>query len=135
MSTRLLLATFALTGSLLLNNSTVQAEQNSVIYLAVDSALENTELNARDKNDATLTPEDQKETKKDIKITAHIRKAVVKDKSLSLNAQNAKLITRNGKVTLRGPVESEAESLKLQKIATKTRGVKQVDNQLEIKAP
>jgi len=27
-----------------------------------------------DKDNATLTPEDQKETKKDIKITAHIRK-------------------------------------------------------------
>jgi len=97
--------------------------------------LENTERNVRDKNNATLTPEDQKETKKDIKITAKIRQAVVRDKSLSVDAQNAKIITRNGVVTLRGPVASEAESKKLQEIAKKIRGVVRVENQLENKAP
>ena len=135
MSTRLLLAMFTLTGSLIMMTGTVRAEQNTAIYLAAASALENTEINVRDKNNATLTPEDQKETKGDIKITAHIRKAVVKDKSLSIDAQNAKIITRNGMVTLRGPVANEAESKTLEKIAKKTRGVVKVDNQLEIKAP
>ena len=113
----------------------VRAEQDTAIYLAADSALENTEINVRDKGNTTLTPEDQKETKKDIRITAHIRKTVVRDKSLSIDAQNAKIITRSGVVTLRGPVANEAESKKLQKIAKKTRGVVKVDNQLEIKAP
>ena len=134
MSTRLLLAMFTLTGSFIMITGPVRAEQNAAIYLAADSALENTEINVRDKDNTTLTPEDQKETKKDIKITAHIRKAVVKDKSLSVDAQHAKIITRNGVVTLRGSVESEAKSMKLQTIATKTRGVVQVDNQLK-KAP
>ena len=135
MSTRLLLAIFTLTGGLIMMTGSARAEQNAAIYLAADSALENTEINVRDKDNTTLTPEDQKETKKDIKITARIRKAVVKDKSLSVDAQNAKIITRSGVVTLRGPVASEAESKTLQKIATKTRGVAKVDNQLEIKAP
>ena len=135
MSTRLLLAMFTLTGSLLMMTGTVRAEQNTTIYLAADSVLENTEINVRDKDNTTLTPEDQKETKKDIKITAHIRKIVVRNKSLSIDAQNAKIITRSGVVTLRGPVASEAESKTLQKIAKKTRGVVKVDNQLEIKAP
>ncbi|MDI1230363.1 MAG: BON domain-containing protein [Methylobacter sp.] len=135
MFTRLLLVMFALTSSLLLMASVVRAEQNPAIYLTADSALENTELNIRDKDNATLTPEDQKETKEDIEITAKIRQAVVRDKSLSVNAQNVKIITRNGVVTLRGPVASEAESTKLQKIAEKMRGVVQVDNQLENKAP
>jgi osmotically-inducible protein OsmY len=124
---------FALTGCLVMA-SPLRAEQ-ATIQLAADSALENTEQNARDKNNATLTPEDQKETKKDIRITAHIRKTVIKDKSLSMDAQNAKIISRNGVVTLRGPVETMVESKKLQKIAKKTRGVVQVDNQLENKAP
>jgi len=135
MFTRLLLVMFTLTGSLILMAGPVRAEQNTAIYLAASSALENTEINVRDKDNTTLTPEDQKETKKDIKITAHIRKAVVKDKSLSIDAQNAKIITRSGVVTLRGPVANEAESKTLQKIATQTRGVVKVDNQLEIKAP
>ena len=135
MSTSLLLAMFTLTGSLIMMTGTVRAEQNAAIYLAADSALENTEINVRDKDNTTLTPEDQKETKKDIRITAHIRKTVVRDKSLSIDAQNAKIITRSGVVTLRGPVANEAESKRLQKIAKKTRGVVKVDNQLEIKAP
>ena len=135
MPTRLLLVMFTLTGSLIMMAGPVRAEQDTAFYLAANSALENTERNVRDKDNTTLTPEDQKETKKDIKITAHIRKTVVRDKSLSIEAQNAKIITRSGVVTLRGPVASEAESKTLQKIAKKTRGVVKVDNQLEIKAP
>ncbi|CCE24245.1 BON domain-containing protein [Methylotuvimicrobium alcaliphilum] len=137
MSTRLPLVLFTLTGSLILMTGTVQAEQDSVIYLAADSSskMDNTERNVRDRDDANLTPEDQKESKGDIDITATIRQAVVRDESLSLNAKNAKIITRHGVVTLRGLVESEAERLTLQQIATQTPGVVQIDNQLEIKAP
>ena len=135
MSIRLLLTLFTLTGSLMLTAGTVQAEQNAAIYLAADSALENTEINARDKDNTTLTPEDQKENESDIKITADIRQAIIKDKSLSVDAQNVKIITRNGVVTLRGPVETKKESKKLKKIAKHTPGVLKVDNQLEIKKP
>ncbi|MGZ8950005.1 MAG: BON domain-containing protein, partial [Methylobacter sp.] len=67
MSIRLLLAMFTLTGGLIMITGPVRAEHNAAIYLAADSALENTEINVRDKDNATLTPEDQKETKKDIK--------------------------------------------------------------------
>ena len=135
MSKRLLLAVFTLTGSLIMMTGAVQAEQNAAIYLAADSALENTEINVRDKDNTTLTPEDQKETESDIKITADIRQAIIKDKSLSVNAQNVKIITRNGVVTLRGPVETKKESKKLKKIAKHSPGVLKVDNQLEIKKP
>ena len=135
MSIRLLLTLLTLTGSLMLTAGTVQAEQNAAIYLAADSALENTEINVRDKGNTTLTPEDQKETESDIKITADIRQAIIKNKSLSVNAQNVKIITRNGVVTLRGPVESKKESKKIKKIAKHTPGVLKVDNQLEIKKP
>jgi osmotically-inducible protein OsmY len=138
--------------------SPVRAEQNTPIHMAVSSELkntehntshfmspptmliaqsklDNTEQNARDKDSTTLTPKDQKETKTDIKITSNIRKTVVRDKSLSIDAQNAKIITRNGMVTLRGPVANEAEKMKLQQITQQTKGVVQVDNQLENKAP
>lgn len=135
MSTRLSLIMLALSGSLMLMTGAVQAEQNSAIYLARNSALENTHRNVRDQNNATLTPEDQQETKGDLRITAHIRRMLVRNKSLSINAQNVKIITRNGRVTLRGPVENRAERRKLKKIAKHTRGVIRVINQLEIKAP
>ena len=135
MSTRLLLVMFTLTGGLMMMAGPVRAEQDTAIYLAANSELENTESNVRDKGDATLTPEDQKESESDINITATIRQAVVRDKSLSIDAQNAKIITRNGVVTLRGPVETKKESKKLRKIAKHTPGVLKVDNQLEIKKP
>ena len=135
MSIRLLLTMFALTGSLIMMTSPVRAEQDTAIYMAASSELENTEINVRDKGNTTLTPEDQKETESDIKITADIRQAIIKNKSLSVNAQNVKIITRNGVVTLRGPVESRKESKKIKKIAKHTPGVLKVDNQLEIKKP
>jgi hyperosmotically inducible protein len=135
MSIRLLLTMFALTGSLIMMTNPVRAEQDTAIYMAASSELENTEINVRDKGNTTLTPEDQKETESDIKITADIRQAIIKNKSLSVNAQNVKIITRNGVVTLRGPVESKKESKKIKKIAKHTPGVLKVDNQLEIKKP
>lgn len=135
MSTQLKWGLLALSGSLLLLTGMVRAEQGAALYLAESSVLENTQRNVRDESNTTLTPEDQKESKSDLRITTHIRKMLVKSKSLSVDAQNAKIITRNGVVTLRGPVKNAAESLKLQKIAKKTRGVKKVDNQLEAIAP
>lgn len=99
------------------------------------SPVENTERNVRDQGGTTLTPEDQLQNESDLKITADIRKTITDDDSLSVNAHNVKVITRNGTVTLRGPVDSETEKTRLQAIAQKTPGVSQVDNQLESKAP
>ncbi|WP_394753278.1 BON domain-containing protein [Crenothrix sp.] len=135
MTTRFSLILLTFTSSLILTTGLVQAEQGSAIYVAENSVLENTEMNVRDKNDTTLTPENQKETKRDVRITTHIRKRIMRDKSFSVNAQNVKIITRSGQVTLRGPVDSKAENVKIEKIAKRTRGVVRVDNQLEITAP
>ena len=81
---------------------------------ASDSTAErdNTEVNVRDRSDAVKTPIDQNENQKDIDITANIRKRVV-DTKMSVNAQNVKIITQDGKVTLRGPVASQMKRLKL----------------------
>jgi hyperosmotically inducible protein len=116
-------------------SGTAQAEQSSPRYLAAGTGAESTERNVRDKEGTTLTPEDQKESESDIKITANIRKAITDREALSVNARNVKIITRNGEVTLRGPVNSATESTEIQQIAKQTPGVTRVDNQLEIKAP
>ena len=126
------LLTVMLTG-LMLTNLSVQAE--STPPAPVNAELENTERNVRDSNNTTLTPEDQKENEADRPITAAIRREVVKNDSLSSDAHNIKIITRDGLVTLRGPVENAGEKIKLQAIAEKVKGVKQVDNQLESKTP
>jgi hyperosmotically inducible protein len=128
------LSTFILSVGLMTAGS-VRAEQSTAMTLAAKSELENTERNVRDKDNKTLTPQKQKATRGDLKITTAIRKAIVKQKSLSVDAHNAKIITRNGVVTLRGPVENTAEKTELQAIAEKVKGVTQVDNQLEPKTP
>ena len=93
---------------------------------------DNTARNKRDREDGALTPTDQGESASDRKITQQIRQAVVGHDELSMNAKNAKIITRDGVVTLRGPVASPAEKVQVGELAAKAPGVKRVDNQLEI---
>ncbi len=68
-------------------------------------------------------------------ITQKIRKAIHEDKSLSTYAHNIKIITQDGKVTLRGPVRSEDEKSNLQAKAAEIAGQDNVTNQLEVAPP
>ncbi len=95
---------------------------------------DNTERNVRDRDDKTLTPLDQGGSDSDRAITQEIRKAVVADDSLSMNAHNVKIITIDGTVTLRGPVKSTDEKAKIASIAKKVAGAKSIENQLEVEA-
>ena len=95
---------------------------------------DNTGKNVRDSAGKTLTPMDQGGSAQDRELTASIRKAVVADDSLSTNAQNVKIITVDGVVTLRGPVKSAAEKAAVAGKAQKTAGVKRVDDQLEVES-
>lgn len=94
---------------------------------------DNTKVNKRDTSSAALTPMDQNNNQTDLKITQQIRQAVMADGSLSFTAKNVKIITQNGKVTLRGPVNSAAERTAIEAAARKVAGANQVDNQLEVK--
>ena len=91
----------------------------------------NTGVNVRDRDSTTKTPLDQNENKADIAITADIRKQVV-ETTMSVNAQNVKIITQDGKVTLRGPVKTAAEKTRIEEIARAVAGDNNVDNQLEV---
>jgi hyperosmotically inducible protein len=97
------------------------------------AAPDNTKVNERDTNAAAPTPGDQGNNASDLKITQKIRQAVMGDGALSFTAKNVKIITQNGKVTLRGPVNSEDERSRIEAAARKVAGVAQVDNQLEVK--
>jgi hyperosmotically inducible periplasmic protein len=100
----------------------------------VSTRADNSELNTRDKSDATLTPMDQPNNKADLQTLADVRKAVVGDKSLSTLAHNVKILAINGVVTLRGPVKSASEKTQIAALAARTSGVSKVDNQLDIKS-
>lgn len=97
------------------------------------AAADNTARNERDRDDKTQTPPDQGNSQADIDTTAKIRKDIMATKDLSVNAQNVKIITNQGKVTLRGPVASSDEKKLIGEIATKTTTKENVDNQLEVK--
>ena len=60
-----------------------------------------------------------------------IRKRIV-DTKLSVNAHNVKIITQDGKVTLRGPVTTEEEKQQIEQIARDVAGANNVDSQLEV---
>lgn len=92
---------------------------------------DNTTVNQRDREATAKTPLDQNENQSDINITANIRKEVVNTK-MSVNAQNVKIITQDGRVTLRGPVKSDEEKKQIDSLARSVAGANKVDNQLEV---
>ena len=93
---------------------------------------DNSGRNVRDRDDATVTPGDQSETEADIKLTQSIRKEVVANDTLSVTAQNIKIIAANGVVTLRGPVKTESERQQIAAVAERIAGAGRVQNQLEV---
>lgn len=86
----------------------------------------------RARDSRTLTPLDQGNSKADIAITAQIRKEIIADKNMSVNARNVKIITNEGKVTLRGPVNTAEEKRLIGEIAERIARVENVDNQIEV---
>lgn len=99
---------------------------------ATRPAPDNTGINERDRDGTTLTPGDQSESEADRAITADVRRTITSDDTMSVNARNIKIVTRNGVVTLRGPVGSRAEKEAIEAKARTAKGVTQVDNQLEV---
>ena len=67
-------------------------------------APDNTKQN---KNQTNPSADQQKMNAADRELTRKIRKAIHDDSNLSTYAHNIKIISQDGKVTLRGPVRSE----------------------------
>jgi hyperosmotically inducible protein len=103
-------------------------------YFNTDATAEpdNTAKNIRDRDTNPVTPLDQGNNQADINITAQIRKEIIATQGMSMNAKNVKIITMNGHVTLRGPVNSEDEKGQIGDIANRIARVGNVDNQIEV---
>jgi osmotically-inducible protein OsmY len=102
----------------------------SPVFAAGDDA-DNSKQNAGDGSELELTPIDQSNDPADIKITAETRKAAIAEDGFSMNAKNAKIITVDGVVTLRGVVDSAEEKARLEVLA-QDAGATSVQNQLTI---
>lgn len=92
---------------------------------------DNTARNSADRQDHSVTPLDQEENEADLARTTEIRKRIL-DSSFSTNAQNVKVVTINGRVTLRGPVKSQSEKDAIEQIARDVAGAGNVDCQIEV---
>lgn len=110
------------------------ANQATPADQAASANTDNTRVNARDKDGASVTPQNQSNAAADRKLLAAVRRAIVKDKSLSTTAHNVKIMTANGAVTLRGPVKTDDEKSKIDALVKQIDGVTNVDNQLDVKA-
>jgi hyperosmotically inducible protein len=95
---------------------------------------DNTKQNSSEQNKNTETAEKQSNSKDDLALTQKVRQAVMKDGSLSMNAKNVKIIAQDGKITLKGPVDSQQEKDTIGTEAGGIAGKEKVDNQLEVKA-
>ena len=95
---------------------------------------DNSARNERDRNSEVPTAGDQAQNKEDLAVAANVRKAVVSDDSLSVDAHNVKIIVTSGIVTLRGPVKSEQEKAAIEAKARTVQGVNTVNNMLEVEA-
>jgi hyperosmotically inducible protein len=96
-------------------------------------ASDNTKMNQRDLNSNEPTADQQRNNPSDRDITEQIRKSFSDDKTLSVYAHNAKVITQNGHVTLKGPVRSDEEKQALETKATAIAGEGKVTSELSVK--
>jgi osmotically-inducible protein OsmY len=77
-------------------------------------------------------PAVQKMSKADRQLTAKIRRAVVADKNLSLEAHNVHISAQDGAVTLTGTVKSDDEKKAIEDKATEIAGTGKVTDNLTV---
>lgn len=122
-TTKALLALFVLLGSL----GVLWAQQDTQ-----DQPADNTKVNQRDRNKSEPTADQQKNNPADRQLAQQVRKALVKDKSLSTYAHNIKVIAQNGMVTLKGPVKSEEEKQAIEAKAAEVAGADKVTSEIQV---
>ena len=123
-----LVAQLVLMGSL----SMLWARQDADTNQSPPSA-DNTKANQRDRNSSEPTADSQKENPADRQLAQQIRRAIVKDKSLSTNAHNVKVIAQDGMVTLKGPVDSESEKQAIETKAAQVAGPDKVSSEIQVR--
>jgi hyperosmotically inducible periplasmic protein len=101
---------------------------------ATASQPDNTKVNKRDQNPGAVTADQQKMNAADQEITRKIRRSIIADKSLSTYAHNIKIISRDGAVTLKGPVRSDGEKKTVMaKAVAVTGSADKVTDQISVK--
>jgi hyperosmotically inducible periplasmic protein len=92
---------------------------------------DNTKANKEPQN-KMATADQAKNSKTDRRLMKEIRRAIVKDKSLSTSAHNVKVIASGGRVTLTGPVKSDDEKKAVEQKASEVAGSGNVTNEMTV---
>ena len=95
-------------------------------------APDNTKINQRDRSKSEPTADQQKDNRSDRELARQIRRAIVKDKSLSTYAHNIKVIAQDGMVTLKGPVNTQEEKQAIEAKAAAIAGQGKITNEIEV---
>lgn len=95
-------------------------------------APDNSKTNQGDASKGAMTAQQQKMDPADRNITKQIRSSIFQDKSLSTYAHNIKIITQDGKVTLKGPVHSADDKAGIEAKAVAVVGADNVTNRLKV---
>lgn len=93
---------------------------------------DNSKVNVRDQNPNALTSDDQTSKKEDVELIRKIRRSLTENHNLSTNAQNVKIISHNGYVILKGPVNSAQEKSSVERLARNVAGQDRVANGLSV---
>jgi len=99
------------------------------------TAPDNTKANKGDSQKGATTADQQSMNASDREITRKIRSMIMDDKSLSTYAHNVKIVTQDGKVTLKGPVRSEKEKADIESKAGTVAGEANVTSEITIAPP
>lgn len=95
-------------------------------------ASDNTAVNVRDRSDDAVTADKAENGQSDRDIMAQIRKEIVDDSTISRDGHNVKVVAENGHVTLKGPVMSMSERMKIDKKASYVVGAENVTDKLSV---
>jgi hypothetical protein len=93
---------------------------------------DNTRPEVRDRDAGTLTTLDQGNRQGDVNTAAQIRKEIIADSRMSMNARNVKITAIDGRVILCGPVNTAEEKRLIGEIANRIAHAGNVDNQLDV---
>jgi osmotically-inducible protein OsmY len=93
---------------------------------------DNTGTNKRDRDSGAATAQEQSNDAADRQVVQEIRRAIMKDKSLSGYAHNVKIISQDGAIVLRGPVRSDDEKRTVESIAQNVAGSRPVRSEIEV---
>jgi hypothetical protein len=93
---------------------------------------DNTRPSVRDRDGSTLTTRAQGNRRADANTEAQIRREIIADRRMSVNAKNVKITAIDGRVILCGPVNTAGEKRLIGEIADRIAHAGNVDNQLDV---